>query len=233
MDCLLVDLENIMPVASKKSPNWHKTEMFVFVGAHQACLTVERIEQFQQIARKVEYIRVPIQGSNALDFVLSFHLGKIVSEKKYRRFLILSKDKGYDALVRHLCDTGMLVSRIESVHFLLTGEETPSELIIRAQDSFCGELIEAWRVVDSLQVARNFYDSCRIRVLQQYSNPKRDTFPKSMSALRRDVASSIRNVARPTSVVEAHVDATVLLIVDEIHRAKRLEFADWFSKINK
>jgi hypothetical protein len=50
----------------------------------------------------LEWLKVNGQGKNALDFYISFYMGKYLEAKKYTNFVIVSKDTGYDPLIDHI-----------------------------------------------------------------------------------------------------------------------------------
>jgi hypothetical protein len=50
-------------------------------------------------------------GPNALDFHIAYYLGEILAHDPAHRCVILSKDKGFDPLVKHLVGRGFAVSR--------------------------------------------------------------------------------------------------------------------------
>ena len=54
-------------------------------------------------------------GSNALDFYIACQLGRILETAPKIYCIVLSKDKGYDPLLRHLNRSGLKCRRINSL----------------------------------------------------------------------------------------------------------------------
>ena len=68
-------------------------------------------------------------GSNALDFFIACHLGRVLEKAPGTTCVILSKDKGFDPLIQHLNKTGLKCSRINSLMELgpeLVGPDEPN-----------------------------------------------------------------------------------------------------------
>jgi hypothetical protein len=58
-------------------------------------------------------VRIDGNGSNALDFHIACHLGEGLARTPQAEFVILSRDKGFDPLLRHLEGRGMACRRVE------------------------------------------------------------------------------------------------------------------------
>jgi hypothetical protein len=54
------------------------------------------------MGERAEYIKIDGTGSNALDFHIAFHIGRISEKDTNAYFHIISKDTGFDPLIRHL-----------------------------------------------------------------------------------------------------------------------------------
>ena len=61
----------------------------------------------------MKLVRLASSGRNALDFTLAYYLGRTVLADPRGRFHIVSKDKGYDALIEHLRSKHILARRHE------------------------------------------------------------------------------------------------------------------------
>lgn len=80
-----------------------KAVSFVFLlGPRQTKLDAGLVEKMLEHASAVELIRLTSSGNNALDFVLAYNLGRKSLADPTANFHIISKDKGYDALIEHL-----------------------------------------------------------------------------------------------------------------------------------
>lgn len=110
---LLVDFENIQKVDLKKVPgNFH---VLMFVGLNQKTLSVDLVEKTQPLGNRLEWKRVQGSGRNALDFYLSYYVGRLCERDKDAECVILSKDKDFDALIKCLVSDGRKCSRVEDV----------------------------------------------------------------------------------------------------------------------
>ena len=65
---------------------------------------MEFCQSLCRFGKNVHFIRVKKTGKNALDFYLSFYLGKITEQDPAALIGILSKDGGYDVLTEHIKD---------------------------------------------------------------------------------------------------------------------------------
>lgn len=106
----LIDLENIQPASLQKLKN-EGYQLKVFVGANQAKISVELAEEIQQFGDSAQYIRLQNTGKNALDFHIAFYMGLLASKEPDCQFLVISKDTGYDPLLKHMRDLGIKANR--------------------------------------------------------------------------------------------------------------------------
>ena len=110
---LLVDFENVHQVELA-----HLDEHFnviIFVGLVQKTIPIELVMSAQKLGSRVEWQRVEGNGSNALDFYIACHLGRVLEKSPTQHCIVLSKDKGFDPLLRHLSKTGLKCKRINSL----------------------------------------------------------------------------------------------------------------------
>jgi hypothetical protein len=110
---LLVDFENVHQVDLA-----HLDEQFhviIFVGLAQKNIPIEMVVAAQQLGSRVEWQRVEGSGNNALDFYIACHLGRVIERSPSLNCVVLSKDKGFDPLLRHLTQNGLKCKRINSM----------------------------------------------------------------------------------------------------------------------
>jgi hypothetical protein len=110
---LLVDFENVHQVDLA-----HLDEQFnviIFVGLAQKNIPIEMVMAAQQLGSRVEWQRVEGNGSNALDFYIACHLGRVMEKSPSLSCVVLSKDKGFDPLLRYLTQNGLKCRRINSM----------------------------------------------------------------------------------------------------------------------
>lgn len=69
----------------------------------------------QRFGCRAEYVQLETPGLNALDFHLAFYMGQLSVEDPGAFYHIISRDKGFDPLIRHLKGRGILAARSESI----------------------------------------------------------------------------------------------------------------------
>lgn len=112
---ILVDFENVQP-QSFVLPTNHEFKVIVFIGANQTKVPVELASTMQNIGSNAEYIQISGNGKNALDFHITFYLGKMLEKDPEGHFHIISKDTGFNVLIKHLRDKKASVYRHNDIH---------------------------------------------------------------------------------------------------------------------
>jgi hypothetical protein len=126
---LLVDLENVQKFDLGKAPP--NARIKIFVGQTQSKLPTDLVQQALALGSRFELVRIDGNGRNALDFHIAFYLGKGICEFPQGEFVILSNDKGFDPLVRHLVARGFTCRRDGQAQSAPTAKPT---LTAHAQD---------------------------------------------------------------------------------------------------
>lgn len=107
---ILVDFENVRPQNLEllaKQP----VIVYVFVGANQAKVPFDLAMTLQQLGERGKYIKIDGTGRNALDFHIAFYLAELATQQPDAYFHIISKDTGFDPLIRHLRSRKLRVQR--------------------------------------------------------------------------------------------------------------------------
>lgn len=103
---VLIDYENIQPdnlsLLGEIDPSTAEFGVLVFVGAKQATISFDFAANIQNMGIKAAYVKCSVTQKNAADFLLSFHLGRLIQIDPDGYFHIISKDTGFDSLVTHL-----------------------------------------------------------------------------------------------------------------------------------
>lgn len=107
---IFVDFENV-PTLDLSLVRDQPVELLILLGAKQHNLPISLVKQLMQFKGQAQFIEVNISAKNALDFVLIYYLGQLACQKPDHSFYIISKDKGYDALVSHLHSKKVNVQR--------------------------------------------------------------------------------------------------------------------------
>jgi PIN domain len=113
MNHVFVDYENVHAVdpAIIGSKTVHVT---LLLGAKKTTIDATVVEKLMRHTATVEMIRLTSSGRNALDFILAYYLGRAVLADPRGCFHIVSKDKGYDALIEHLQSRHIRARRYDS-----------------------------------------------------------------------------------------------------------------------
>jgi hypothetical protein len=98
---VLIDYENVQPKNLDLLAG-HAFEVRLFVGANQAKLSFELAEAMQSLGEHARYIRISGSGKNALDFHIAYYIGELATKDPKAIFHIISKDTGFDLLIKHL-----------------------------------------------------------------------------------------------------------------------------------
>lgn len=102
---VLVDFENVQKLDLARLPAHARIR--IFVGAQQAKLPTALVLQAQALGLAIEWIRIDGNGPNALDFHIACHLGEGLARTPQAEFVIVSRDTGFDPLLRHLKVRGL------------------------------------------------------------------------------------------------------------------------------
>ena len=98
---VLIDFENVQPKNLEILSN-HPFKVFVFVGANQTRVPYDLAAAMQNLGDDASYIKISGNGPNALDFHIAFYMGQLSLEDPEGYFHIISKDTGFDPLIKHL-----------------------------------------------------------------------------------------------------------------------------------
>ena len=101
---ILIDYENVQTkslAVLQGAPN-QAFHIMVFVGTNQSKIPIELVSSMQSFGEKAEYIQITGSGRNALDFHIAYYLGALTEREPKAIFHVISKDTGYDQLIRHL-----------------------------------------------------------------------------------------------------------------------------------
>lgn len=98
---VLIDYENVQP-KDLAILNGHPFKVIVFVGANQEKIPFSVASALQALGSNAEYVKICGNGSNALDFHIAFYIGEIAAKDPEAYFHIVSKDTGFDPLIKHL-----------------------------------------------------------------------------------------------------------------------------------
>jgi hypothetical protein len=131
---VLVDFENVQPKkVTLLSPGPYKVK--VFVGANQTKVPFEMARALQAFGPDAEYIQIDGHGRNALDFHIAYYIGRLAAENPDARLHVISKDTGFDPLIKHLNAQGISCQRSKSLSDVvsvkaLNSERNPERVVV-------------------------------------------------------------------------------------------------------
>ena len=110
----LIDFENVQPKAlGRLQPGAARIK--VFLGQHQSRLMLELVQALQPFGKDAEYIQIQGSGPDAVDFHIAFYIGRLASAHPGASYTIVSKDRGFDPLVKHLEMLGIACRRVPEI----------------------------------------------------------------------------------------------------------------------
>lgn len=125
---VLIDFENVQPAALGRL-RVGEVRVKVFLGQQQSKLGLQLVQALQPFGGDAEYIQIQGSGPDAVDFHIAFYIGQISVAEPTASFTIVSKDKGFDPLVRHLVGKGIACRRLAEIPAL------PSNHAVKSPDA--------------------------------------------------------------------------------------------------
>lgn len=111
---MLVDFENVQP-KNVSLLNGGAFKIKVFLGTNQVKIPLEMARALQLFGPDAEYIQIDGNGSNALDFHIAYYIGQLAAVNPDASFHVISKDKGFDPLIKHLKAKKVFCQRSTSI----------------------------------------------------------------------------------------------------------------------
>lgn len=100
---IFVDYENVRGQPMDFSlMTGKRVEVILFLGKRQNDVPVEFVQAMLKFAGQFRLEKLIVEGKNALDFALAYHLGKAAAIDPRGAFYIFSKDTDYDPLMVQL-----------------------------------------------------------------------------------------------------------------------------------
>ena len=111
---VLIDNENVQPDDIDALQQEHD-RVIVFVGPHQTKIAFEKAAALQRMGANAEYVRLSGGGPNALDFHIAYYLGQLSTKDPTAYFHVISKDTGFDPLIKHLKERKLRACRVRAI----------------------------------------------------------------------------------------------------------------------
>jgi len=117
---LLLDYENVQPsaedVAQVRGSHYR---LWILHGSHQNHFPADLVRAWQPLGKQVRFVQSAKQGKNALDLHVAFCMGEAVGQSRELDqpgcFVIISGDKGFDALFGYLGQREIQVGRAGTI----------------------------------------------------------------------------------------------------------------------
>ena len=127
---VLIDFENVQPknlAALRDVTKGHAFKVYVFVGTNQSRIPKELAIQMQLLGTDAQYIEITGSGKNAADFHIAFYLGELGKPGSEDEFHIVSRDTGFDPLIRHLAARNIKAARRKDLFEIPLLKESETE----------------------------------------------------------------------------------------------------------
>jgi hypothetical protein len=111
---LLIDYENVQSINLSEMKGMD-FKVSIFTGSSQSKIPIELVTSAQVLGNRVEWIRIDGNGSNALDFHIAYYLGALIAKEPRNEYFILSRDKGFDPLLKYITKEKLSCKRIMSI----------------------------------------------------------------------------------------------------------------------
>lgn len=217
----LIDFENVQPKAlDRLKPG--EARIKVFLGEQQSKLMLDVVQALQPFGADAQYIQIHGSGPDAVDFHIAYYIGRLVAETPGAVFNIISKDKGFDPLVRHLENHGITCRRLPEI--------PPAPAAVNAASGGVKKAVKAMAKTTAKKAATKVSvtvlpqanggvpaakgATTRARVPEVIALLRKSTKPVKLSGLR----SSIKSWFKPSLD-----DATVDAIVQSLQSSKKIK----------
>lgn len=117
---LFLDLENVQPTAAElEQVRGLQYRLWIMHGPHQHKFMAEQVAAWQPLGKQVRFVQSVKSGKNALDLHIAYCMGEArecdLREKVQGRYLIVSRDKDFDALFGYLTIRGIVAGRADTL----------------------------------------------------------------------------------------------------------------------
>ncbi len=136
---VLVDFENVQP-KNVSLLGGGRFKIKVFLGAHQGKIPLEMARALQAFGPDAEYLQIDGHGSNAVDFHIAYYIGRLATQDPAARFFVISRDTGFDPLIKHLKAQGIRCERSKSIAEMPLVKVSTPEPISDKFDAVVGNL---------------------------------------------------------------------------------------------
>lgn len=107
---ILVDYENVQPRSAARLKGG-PFKLKIFVGSQKPRIPFDLAQSMQLLGDAAEYVPIEGNGRNALDFHIAYFIGRLAATEPDAFFHIISKDSGFDVLIKYLHSQGVFCKR--------------------------------------------------------------------------------------------------------------------------
>lgn len=107
---IFVDLENV-PSVDLDLVAGKPVKVILLAGKGQTRVDWNLAESIHRHSAQVRLVKADSSGPNALDFVLAWELGTQSAADKAGSYHVVSKDRGFDAMIAHMKSRGLEAAR--------------------------------------------------------------------------------------------------------------------------
>jgi hypothetical protein len=186
---VLVDFENVQP-KSFGVLEGRSFKIKVFSGANQSKVPLEMASTLQPFGADAEYVAIAGNGKNALDFHIAYYIGRLATENPGASFHVISKDKGFDPLIKHMKTQGISCQRSSSIADIQGLKVSDPKL--------AGNGVEAVRPSSTTLVPE------KLDVVVSNLTKRKSARPRTLKTLRSTINALFRN-----SLADAELDNLV------------------------
>jgi hypothetical protein len=203
---VLVDFENVQP-RNVSLLHGHSFKIKVFVGANQPKIPFDMARALQAYGPDAEYVQIDGNGKNALDFHISYYLGRLAAETPDASFYVISKDKGFDPLIKHLKGQGISCQRSSSIADIQGVKVSSSKTI--------SDRVDSVKLLDSRSIPE------RVDATISNLTKRKAAKPRTLKTLRSTIKALFRD-----QLADAELDE----LIEQLTRRGAITVAD--GKVN-
>ena len=183
---IFVDFENIqMGPDEIELVGKQGFQFVILVGNEQRQLTTYLVERVQDNQASARFVFMSETGRNALDFTLAYHLGAVAHANANGFFHVISRDKDYDPMIKHLKNKNLKIYRHDDFTLLHHLSEK-FQTVRGAMNS--PKLLPSEVVVKSTQPDGKF-DELLLRAVKHLGS--KETLPKKKKGLTNVLSSHL------------------------------------------
>jgi len=199
---VLVDFENVQP-KNVGSLSGRSFKIKVFAGASQSKVPLEMARALQALGPDVEYIQIDGNGKNALDFHIAYYIGRLAAENPGSSFYVISKDKGFDPLVKHIKSQGISCQRSISI------ADIPGVKISSSKSG--SDTVDTVKISDSRSIPE------KVDAVVSNLTKRKTAKPRTLKTLRSTINALFRNSLADSELNE---------LIEQLTRRGTIKVAD-------